>query len=182
LVFLALLLAKTSSFCSSFFSPPSAILHLDQWNHNYSHFRHFVPQWKSFSYHGNFVPYVRYFVYTFISILPFRTISRSAHYHKIFVKFRESKKNVLKIVLIIVNINKDENKSLISNQFSLKIIVISYHSENHRGRLFIGPNLVSVLFLYQPTILTLWNQISWSWWIEIVYHLFYTYIYTLIFS
>ena len=29
------------------------------------------------------------------------------------------KKNVLKIVLIIVNINKDENKSLISNQFSL---------------------------------------------------------------
>jgi hypothetical protein len=27
---------------------------------------------------------------------------------------------VLKIVLIIVNINKDENKSLISNQFSLK--------------------------------------------------------------
>ena len=25
-----------------------------------------------------------------------------------------------KIVLIIVNINKDENKSLISNQFSLK--------------------------------------------------------------
>jgi hypothetical protein len=29
------------------------------------------------------------------------------------------KKNVLKIVLIIVNINKDENKSLISSQFSL---------------------------------------------------------------
>ena len=28
--------------------------------------------------------------------------------------------NVLKIVLIIANINKDENKSLISNQFSLK--------------------------------------------------------------
>jgi hypothetical protein len=26
----------------------------------------------------------------------------------------------IKIVLIIVNINKDENKSLISNQFSLK--------------------------------------------------------------
>ena len=37
-----------------------------------------------------------------------------------FVKFRNSKKNVLKIVLIIVNINKDENKSLISNSFSLK--------------------------------------------------------------
>jgi hypothetical protein len=29
-------------------------------------------------------------------------------------------KNLLKIVLIIVDINKDENKSLISNQFSLK--------------------------------------------------------------
>jgi hypothetical protein len=39
---------------------------------------------------------------------------------KIFVKFRNSKKNVLKIVLIIVNINKDENKSHISNQFSHK--------------------------------------------------------------
>jgi hypothetical protein len=32
----------------------------------------------------------------------------------------ETVKNVLKIVLIIVNINKDENKSLILNQFSLK--------------------------------------------------------------
>ena len=41
-------------------------------------------------------------------------------FYKIFVKFRNSKKNVLKIVLIIVNINKDGNKSLISNQFSLK--------------------------------------------------------------
>jgi hypothetical protein len=30
------------------------------------------------------------------------------------------KKNVPKIVLIIVNINKNENKSPISNQFSLK--------------------------------------------------------------
>jgi hypothetical protein len=38
----------------------------------------------------------------------------------IFVKFRNSKKNALKIVLIIVNINTDENKSLISDQFSLK--------------------------------------------------------------
>ena len=35
-------------------------------------------------------------------------------FYKIFVKFRNSKKKVLKIVLIIVNINKDENKSLIS--------------------------------------------------------------------
>jgi hypothetical protein len=34
--------------------------------------------------------------------------------------FRNSKKKELKIVLVIVNINKDENKSLISNQFSLK--------------------------------------------------------------
>jgi hypothetical protein len=43
-------------------------------------------------------------------------------FYKIFVKFRNSKTNVLKIVLIIVNvnINKDENKSLISNQFSIK--------------------------------------------------------------
>jgi hypothetical protein len=41
-------------------------------------------------------------------------------FYKIFVKFINSQKNVLKIVLIIVNINKDENKSLISNQFSLK--------------------------------------------------------------
>ena len=41
-------------------------------------------------------------------------------FYKIFVKFRTSKTNVLKIVLIIVNINKDKNKSLISNQFSLK--------------------------------------------------------------
>jgi hypothetical protein len=40
-------------------------------------------------------------------------------FYKVFVKFRNSKKNVLKIVLIIVNINKNENKSLISNQFSL---------------------------------------------------------------
>ena len=32
----------------------------------------------------------------------------------------ETVKNVLRIVLIIVNINKDENKSLFSNQFSLK--------------------------------------------------------------
>ena len=43
-------------------------------------------------------------------------------FYKIFVKFRNSKKNVLKIVLIIVNINKDENKSLISNQFSLNLL------------------------------------------------------------
>jgi hypothetical protein len=48
------------------------------------------------------------------------TLSLSTSFYKIFVKFKNSKKNVLKIVLIIVNINKDENNSLISNQFSLK--------------------------------------------------------------
>ena len=42
-------------------------------------------------------------------------------FYKIFVKLRYSKKNVLKIVLIIVNINKDDNKSLISYQFSLNM-------------------------------------------------------------
>ena len=41
-------------------------------------------------------------------------------FYKIFEKFRNSKKNVFKIVLIIVNIYKHKNKSLISNQFSLK--------------------------------------------------------------
>ena len=41
-------------------------------------------------------------------------------FYQILVKFRNSNKNVLKIVLIIVNINEDENKPLISNQFSLK--------------------------------------------------------------
>ena len=49
-----------------------------------------------------------------------RVVVLSTSFYKIFVKFRNSEKNVLKIVLIIVNINKDENKSLISNQFSLK--------------------------------------------------------------
>jgi glucan phosphoethanolaminetransferase (alkaline phosphatase superfamily) len=49
------------------------------------------------------------------------TVAVQMSFYKTFVKFRNSKKNVLKIVLIIVNINKDENKSLISNQFSLKI-------------------------------------------------------------
>jgi hypothetical protein len=34
-------------------------------------------------------------------------------FYKILVKVRNSKKNVLTIVLIIVNINKDENKSII---------------------------------------------------------------------
>ena len=35
-------------------------------------------------------------------------------------KNRPIRNKNIKIVLIIVNINKDENKSLISNQFSLK--------------------------------------------------------------
>ena len=48
-------------------------------------------------------------------------LCQRSFYYKMFVKFRNSKKkNVLKIVLIVVIINKDENKSLISNQFSLK--------------------------------------------------------------
>ena len=52
-------------------------------------------------------------------------------FYKIFVKFRNSKKNVLKIALIIVNINKDENKSLISNQFSLKNDFPHHFLENY---------------------------------------------------
>jgi hypothetical protein len=46
--------------------------------------------------------------------------SNRGQFYKIFAKFRNSKQNVLKIVLIMVNINKDENKSLILSQFSLK--------------------------------------------------------------
>jgi hypothetical protein len=41
-----------------------------------------------------------------------------------FVKFRNSKKNVLKIGLIIVNINKDENKSLILLLYCFIFIVV----------------------------------------------------------
>jgi hypothetical protein len=52
-------------------------------------------------------------------------------FFKILVKVRNSKKNVLKIVLIIVNINKDENKSLISNQFSLKNDPPTHFLENY---------------------------------------------------
>jgi hypothetical protein len=55
-----------------------------------------------------------------LSFLLRYTPSLSAPILQDFVKFRNSKKNVLKICLIIVNINKDENKSLISNQFSPK--------------------------------------------------------------
>ena len=60
---------------------------------------------------------------------PFHLCQRS--FNKLFVKVRNSKKNVLKIVLIIVNINKDENKSLISNQFSLKNGPPPYFLENY---------------------------------------------------
>ena len=59
-------------------------------------------------------------LYPELSFLLRYTTSLSMLILQDFVKFRNSKKNVLKIVLIIVNINKDENKSLISNQFSLK--------------------------------------------------------------
>ena len=48
------------------------------------------------------------------------SISVNAHFTRFLSKLETVKKNVLKIVLIIVNINKDENKSLISDQFSLK--------------------------------------------------------------
>jgi hypothetical protein len=39
-----------------------------------------------------------------------------------FIEIKRTFYTILKIVLIIVNINKDENKSLISNQFFLKKI------------------------------------------------------------
>ena len=48
------------------------------------------------------------------------SISVNAHFTRFLKNLETVKKNVLKIVLIIVNINNDENKSLISNQFSLK--------------------------------------------------------------
>jgi hypothetical protein len=44
--------------------------------------------------------------------------SVNAHLTRCLYNLKTVKKNVLKIVLIIVNINKDENKSLISNKFS----------------------------------------------------------------
>jgi hypothetical protein len=47
-------------------------------------------------------------------------ISVNAHFTRFLSNLETVNKNVLKIILIIVNINKDENKSLISNQFSLK--------------------------------------------------------------
>ena len=59
-------------------------------------------------------------LYPELSFLLRYTTSLSMLMLQDFVKFRNSKKkNVLEIVLIIVNINKDENKSLISNKFSL---------------------------------------------------------------
>ena len=60
-------------------------------------------------------------LYTELSFLLPYTTSLSTLILQAFVKFRNSSKIVLKIVLIIVNINKNENKSLISNQFSLQI-------------------------------------------------------------
>jgi hypothetical protein len=62
------------------------------------------------------------------SILDFRSIHLCQRsFYKIFVKFRNNKKNVLNIVLNIVNINNDEHKSLISNQFSLKYNVSKFY-------------------------------------------------------
>jgi hypothetical protein len=46
--------------------------------------------------------------------------------YKIFIKFRNSKKNVLKFVLIIVNINKDENKSLNDLMWLLLVFMMPY--------------------------------------------------------
>ena len=51
------------------------------------------------------------------------------------------KKNVLKIVSIIVNINKDENKSLISNQFSLKNDFPPHFLENYFAEVKINQRL-----------------------------------------
>ena len=45
-------------------------------------------------------------------------------FYKIFVKFRNSKKNVLKIVLFTVNINKDEKWFVIVFNFYLRKIVL----------------------------------------------------------
>ena len=65
--------------------------------------------------------------------------------YKILVKVRNSKINVLKIVLIIVNINKEENKSLISNQFSLLKMIPpppphkSFFKESINIRILIAP-------------------------------------------
>ena len=50
---------------------------------------------------------------------------------RFFFNLETVKKNVLRIVLIIVNINKDENKSLISNQFSLKNDFFPHFLENY---------------------------------------------------
>ena len=47
-------------------------------------------------------------------------ISVNAHFTRFLSNLETVNKNVLKIILIIVNINKYENKSPISNQFSLK--------------------------------------------------------------
>ena len=51
--------------------------------------------------------------------------------YKILVKVRNSKKNVLKIVLIIVNINKDENESLFQINSLLKITPPPHFLENY---------------------------------------------------
>ena len=62
----------------------------------------------------------RAILYPALSFLLSYTPSLSTPILQDFCKFRNSKKMYLTIVLIIVNINKDENKSLISNQFSLR--------------------------------------------------------------
>jgi len=70
-----------------------------------------------------------------LSLLPRYTPSLSTPTPQDPCKIRNSKKNAPKIVPIIVNINKDENKSLISNQFSLKILfVIVFTPQNSSPR------------------------------------------------
>jgi hypothetical protein len=76
-------------------------------------------------------------------------------FYKILVKVRNSKKNVLKIVIIIVNINKDENKSLISNQFSLKndSPLPPHFLENYRR---FGVNAATPLIVVSITYIVEW--------------------------
>jgi hypothetical protein len=68
-------------------------------------------------------------------------------FYKILVKVRNSKTNAHKIILIIVNINKDENKSLISNQFSFKNDSPPHFLENYFAEVKIKDKSVHKLFL-----------------------------------
>ena len=65
-------------------------------------------------------------------------ISVNAHFTRFLYNLETVKKKLLKIVLIIVNINKDENKSLISNQFSIKNDPHPPRTHTLLGELFCG--------------------------------------------